>query len=58
MPRDRASVIVPVADEDAAGLAWAGGVAREWADELSDSRQDIYSLSDGQPVDAAELNQA
>jgi hypothetical protein len=25
------------------------GVAREWADELSDARQDIYTLSDGAP---------
>lgn len=25
------------------------GVAREWTDELSDTRQDIYTLSDGAP---------
>jgi hypothetical protein len=32
---------------------WQRGIAREWADDLSDSRQDIYSLSDGEPVDGA-----
>jgi hypothetical protein len=27
------------------------GVANEWAGELSDVRQDIYTLADGEPVD-------
>ena len=39
-------------DEDDAGIAWADGVAKEWADELGDLRQDIYTLEDGQPFDA------
>ncbi len=39
-------------DEDEAGLAWADGIAREWAAELSDPREDVYSLSDGRPLDA------
>jgi hypothetical protein len=34
-------------DEDDAGDAWMAGIAHEWADELSDVRQDIYTLSDG-----------
>jgi hypothetical protein len=42
-----------LSDEDEAGTVWARGVAREWAGELSDSRQDLYTLTDGQPVDAA-----
>ena len=29
------------------------GVATEWADELADSRQDIYTLDDGQPINTA-----
>src|ERR1039457_1472336 len=45
-------LIVLVSEEDAAGTVWAHGLAREWADELSDSRQDLYTLVDGQPVDA------
>jgi hypothetical protein len=26
------------------------GIAREWADELADERQEIYTPDDGQPV--------
>ena len=32
--------------------AWMNGVSHEWAEELSDIRQDIYSLDDGEPVHA------
>lgn len=39
-------VFVPGADEDEAGAAWMAGVAHEWHAELSDTREDIYSLSD------------
>jgi len=46
-------VIVLLPDEDEAGIAWLHGVANECADELSDARQDIYTLDDGQPVNAA-----
>ena len=41
--------IVP-ADEDDAGDAWVSGVAEQWADELGDVRQDIYTLADGEPI--------
>lgn len=43
-------LIVPSSQEDDAGDAWTVGVAREWADELNDERQDIYTLADGEPV--------
>ena len=43
-------LIVLLPDEDEAGGAWTHGIAKEWADELRDSRQDIYTLEDGQPV--------
>jgi len=36
-------------DEDDAGQNWEAGIAREWADDLGDPRQDIYALMDGQP---------
>jgi hypothetical protein len=39
-------------DEDDAGDAWASGAASEWKDELRDSSQDIYTLDDGQTVNA------
>lgn len=45
-------LIVLVPDEDDAGVAWARGLEKEWLDELQDSRQDIYSLEDGQAVNA------
>ena len=45
-------VIVLAPEEDEAGAAWAAGVAREWSAELSDPDQDIYTLDDGQPVNA------
>ena len=35
-----------VADKDEAGPAWAQGIARDWANDLADSAQDIYALED------------
>lgn len=52
LPAGRVRLIVLLPDEDDAGNAWANGVAREWMAELSDSREDIYTLDDGQPVNA------
>jgi hypothetical protein len=37
--------------EDDAGAAWAAGVSQQWTDELADTRQDIYTLDDGEAVD-------
>ena len=53
LPVGPVRVLVLPSDEDASGAVWAQGLAREWSDELSDSRQDLYTLADGQPVDAA-----
>ena len=53
LPAGPVRLIVLLSDEDEAGAVWAHGLAREWADELSDSRQDLYTLGDGHPVDAA-----
>ena len=52
LPAGPVRLIVLLPDEDEGGGAWAPGIAKEWADELSDSRQDIYTLEDGQPVNA------
>lgn len=52
LPAGPVRLIVLLPDEDDAGLAWANGIAKQWADELQDSRQDIYTLEDGQPVNA------
>jgi len=43
-------LIVLLPDEDDSGAAWAQGVNQEWQDELQDSRQDIYTLEDGQAM--------
>jgi hypothetical protein len=53
LPAGSVRIVVLPSDEDESGAAWAQGLAREWADEVSDSRQDLYTLEDGQPVDAA-----
>ena len=46
-------VLVPSPEEDETGHEWMSGVAREWESELSDPREDLYSLTDGEPVDAS-----
>ena len=45
-------VIVFLPGEDEAGRLWANGVASEWS-ALADPREDIYSLDDDHPVNAA-----
>ena len=51
LPAGPVRLIVLLPEEDEAGIAWAQGVAKEWADDLGDTRQDIYTLQDGQPID-------
>ena len=52
LPAGPVRLIVLLADEDSGGFAWGHGVAKEWADELRDPGQDIYTLEDGKPVNA------
>jgi hypothetical protein len=52
VPAGPVRLIVLLPDEDDAGLAWAQGVNTEWLDELRDARQDVYTLEDGQAVNA------
>lgn len=51
-PAGPVRLIVLVPDEDEAGAAWSRGVAAQWAKDLQDPRQDIYTLNDGQPLNA------
>lgn len=37
--------------EDDAGACWERGVAKEWAEDIADSRQDLYTSDDGDPVE-------
>jgi hypothetical protein len=52
LPAGPVRLIVLLPDEDDAGVAWAQGVETEWSDELQDSNQDIYTLKDGEAVNA------
>jgi hypothetical protein len=52
LPAGPVRLIVLLPEEDEWGTVWAKGVTREWSDELLDLRQDIYTLEDGQPVNA------
>ena len=45
-------LIVLLPEEDESGALWAIGIARQWSTELNDPREDIYTLQDGQPIDA------
>lgn len=50
LPAGQVRLIVLVPDEDETGALWSGAVAREWAAELADVREDFYTLDDGRPV--------
>ena len=52
IPAGQVRLIVFLPREDEAGSVWADGVTSEWSAELSDSREDIYTLEDGQPLNA------
>jgi hypothetical protein len=52
LPAGPVRLIVLLPEEDDGGAAWAHGISKEWADELQDPRQDIYTLEDGQPMNA------
>lgn len=44
---------LPAEDEDVSELEWFGGICREWKLELSDPREDVYTLDDGFAVNPA-----
>ncbi|MGD0227204.1 MAG: hypothetical protein ABSF71_33170 [Terriglobia bacterium] len=52
LPAGSVRVIVLISEEDEGGSAWAAGVSSEWSAEPNDPAQDIYTLNDGQPIDA------
>jgi dolichyl-phosphate-mannose--protein O-mannosyl transferase len=51
-PSGPVQLIVLIPDEDDAGAGWMLGIAKEWS-ELSNSKEDIYTVEDGQPLNAA-----
>jgi hypothetical protein len=52
LPPGKVRLIVLLPGEDDAGGMWAHGIAAEWSAELQNPREDIYTLDDGQPVNA------
>ena len=52
-PARSVRLIVLFPDEDEWEISWGQGAAKQWADDLGDSRQDIYTLDDGLPLNAA-----
>jgi hypothetical protein len=43
--------VLPLNDDGTSGVS-AQEVEAPWSDELKDTRQDIYTVDDGSPVDA------
>jgi hypothetical protein len=43
-------LVLPASQEDEETELWTAGIAEEWADDLGDPSQDIYTLADGEPV--------
>jgi hypothetical protein len=44
-------IVLPLNDDGTSGVS-AQEVEAPWSDELKDTRQDIYTVDDGSPVDA------
>lgn len=44
-------LVLPHEEADAVGMEWPTGVSRDWAADWSDPREDIYTITDGEPVD-------
>ena len=53
LPPGLVRILVLLPEEEDAGGGWMQGIAREWAAALRDPREDISTLDDGTPVDAA-----
>ncbi len=46
-------LVFPPNEEDPTERQWAAGISREWAAEWDDPREDIYTITDGEPVDGS-----
>jgi hypothetical protein len=53
VPPGQVTISVSTVQEDDAGAAWMAGICQQWSEDLSDGRQDIYSLEDGEAIDPA-----
>ncbi len=46
-------IVAENAAEDEVESVWMQAVGREWYEELADTREDIYTLEDGEPLQTA-----
>jgi hypothetical protein len=53
VPPGRVRLIVLLPEVDEGGDVWTHGTGKEWSVELSDIREDIYTLEDGESLNAA-----
>jgi hypothetical protein len=53
LPAGPVRLLVLLPEPDQADEIWMRAVASEWSEDLSDPRQDLYTLDDGQPPDGA-----
>ena len=53
LPEGPVRVLLLVQEPDAVEEVWMRAIGSEWSEELSDPRQDLYTLDDGQPADGS-----
>ena len=53
LPAGPVRLLVLLPEQDGAEEIWMRAVASEWSEDLDDSRQDLYTLEDGQPLDGS-----
>ena len=54
LTQDNVRVLVLLPEvQDEPETNWMQSIAAEWATELADEREDIYTRQDGEPIDAA-----
>lgn len=53
VPTGPVRVLLLVPEEEQADNVWMRAIAAEWSEDLSDTRQDLYSLDDGLPREGA-----
>jgi hypothetical protein len=50
VPPAPVTIWLTAAQEDEAGAAWMAGIGQQWANDLADPWQDIYTVADGEAV--------
>lgn len=51
VPAGKVKVVLEPLGDDETETEWSRWIAHIWGPELSDPREDIYTLDDGEPVD-------